>query len=348
MVMNKELKERNQYIDMLRGLAILMVVLGHTMTGTVENVEKSIVFNIIWSVQMPLFILISGYVTKYSQKIDTKLKLWNYIKKRTISYLVPWISWTILIRGIILRQKTWLNVKWILWHMDSGYWFLFTLWTIAVIFGIAQYLSLKFQFSSKNTIKMVCSCILLMIIGSGCLLLVGILLGISFLGIKLTLYYIPFYLLGYIFGKIQATISNGNKYNVIQAIIAIAMTIYVILIANYNFYYNTDDVLSIMRRIIAAITGCIVIAGVSEPMLKKYDDFFVWLGRHSLEIYLIHTLYLGSILSIQRSNARLEYNTIEGTGLIIINFAATLILSGITTKLLSSNKYIRAILYGKK
>lgn len=40
MVMNKELKERNQYIDMLRGLAILMVVLGHTMTGTVENVEK--------------------------------------------------------------------------------------------------------------------------------------------------------------------------------------------------------------------------------------------------------------------------------------------------------------------
>lgn len=86
MVMNKELKERNQYIDMLRGLAILMVVLGHTMTGTVENVEKSIVFNIIWSVQMPLFILISGYVTKYSQKIDTKLKLWNYIKKRTISY----------------------------------------------------------------------------------------------------------------------------------------------------------------------------------------------------------------------------------------------------------------------
>lgn len=348
MVMNKELKERNKYVDMLRGLAILMVVLGHTMTGAVENVEKSIGFNIIWSVQIPLFILISGYVTKYSQKIDTKIKLWNYIKKRTISYLVPWVSWTVLIRGILLGQKTWLNIKWILWHMDSGYWFLFTLWTIAIIFGIAQYLSLKFQHANNDTTKTVCICTFLTIIGSGCLLLVGILFGISFLGIKLTLYYIPFYLLGYIFGKIQPTIFNENKYNVIQAIIAISLISYFVLIFNYNMYYSSDDFWGIMRKIIASIAGCITVVGVSETMLKKYETFFVWFGKHSLEIYLIHTLYLNSILSIQRRNGSLEYNTIEGIGLIIINFVATLILSSITTKLLSNNKYIRALLYGKK
>lgn len=48
-------KKRNQIVDSLRGIAILLVILGHTMTSLTSGSQKSIVFNIIWTLQMPLF-----------------------------------------------------------------------------------------------------------------------------------------------------------------------------------------------------------------------------------------------------------------------------------------------------
>lgn len=90
-------------------------------------------FNIIWSLQMPLFILISGYVTKYSRPISDGNGLWKYVKRRTVAYMLPWAVWSFLVRGIIFGEDGFLNVKHLLWNMDSGYWFLATIWTISMI-----------------------------------------------------------------------------------------------------------------------------------------------------------------------------------------------------------------------
>lgn len=44
-------KERNSHVDIIRGIAILLVVLGHTMTGSTLNSQDSFLFNIVWSLQ---------------------------------------------------------------------------------------------------------------------------------------------------------------------------------------------------------------------------------------------------------------------------------------------------------
>ena len=46
-------KERNESVDIIRGIAILFVVLGHTMTSVTLESQKSVLFNILWSLQMP-------------------------------------------------------------------------------------------------------------------------------------------------------------------------------------------------------------------------------------------------------------------------------------------------------
>ena len=53
---------------------MLLVVLGHIMTGCTVGAEESFLFNIVWSLQMPMFILISGYVTKYRLDVDGVVK----------------------------------------------------------------------------------------------------------------------------------------------------------------------------------------------------------------------------------------------------------------------------------
>ena len=134
-------KDRNQFVDIMRGIAMLLVVLGHTMTGCTVDSQQSLLFNIVWSLQMPLFILISGYVTKYSCTIWNVKGLFKYIKRRTVAYMLPWFVWSFLIRGIVFGQKGFLDIKSLIWNMDSGYWFLATIWSISMIFGVASYVA---------------------------------------------------------------------------------------------------------------------------------------------------------------------------------------------------------------
>lgn len=51
---------RISYIDQLKGIAILLVVLGHVIGY--NNCENSFLWRFIYSFHMPLFMFISGYV----------------------------------------------------------------------------------------------------------------------------------------------------------------------------------------------------------------------------------------------------------------------------------------------
>lgn len=85
--MQSKTQARNQFVDIMRGIAMLLVVLGHTMTGCTVGSQKGFLFNIVWSLQMPLFILISGYVTKCSRLIcdGKKLLKQNKILKKVLN-----------------------------------------------------------------------------------------------------------------------------------------------------------------------------------------------------------------------------------------------------------------------
>ncbi len=52
--MQAKTENRNQFVDIMRGIAMLLVVLGHTMTGCTVDSQKSFLFNIIWSLQICL------------------------------------------------------------------------------------------------------------------------------------------------------------------------------------------------------------------------------------------------------------------------------------------------------
>ena len=83
---------RNLTIDFIRGIAILLVVLGHNIqygSGNdfyqMENYFDSLLFKFIYSFHMPLFALLSGYLFFWSMKRAMKY----VIKKRLTSLLLP-------------------------------------------------------------------------------------------------------------------------------------------------------------------------------------------------------------------------------------------------------------------
>ena len=56
------MKPRLHYFDMLKGIAIFMVVMGHVLTMCVREIDRAAIFKFIGEVHMPLFFFISGWM----------------------------------------------------------------------------------------------------------------------------------------------------------------------------------------------------------------------------------------------------------------------------------------------
>lgn len=266
--------QRNISVDIIRGFAMMLVVLGHTISVMTTNFEDSFIFQFIWTLQMPLFILISGYVTRYSKPITSAPLLIKYLMKRSISYLLPWIIWTFIIRGLILNQTNFFNLKHLFWNMDTGYWFLITIWTISVIYGCCDYLSNKFK--AEDVRMKIFQRLLFFVIGMIILALIGLLTGYDFFCLKLTLYYMPFYFLGYMFGQLQDMINYNKIKNII---VVVSLTVWTYFILRYNFYNTGTAIPDILMRFTVSLCGCIAIIDlISKLSASGIGKLFQWGG----------------------------------------------------------------------
>lgn len=343
----KTIKGRNQYVDILRGIAMLLVVLGHTMTGSTKDSENSVLFNIVWSLQMPLFILISGYVSRYSRSLITASTFLNYVKRRTISYILPWTVWSFVIRGFIFKQKSFLNVKWLLWHMDSGYWFLITIWTISIIFGVSLFFSEKIFKNEK--LKQLSVCVFYFM-GMGVLILIGKFMGMNFFAIKLTLYYMPFYFVGYLYGQYYDKLSSLKNFKLIyDVVVTVCFAIWIYAVFNFNLYSMADTGYKIILRAGISVAGCVSVSGLLKGFLNvPYTSKIMWgierIGTNSMAIYLVHYLLL-NLIKLQDVP---QFMMPMGKITILLNFMVTASLSLIITEILLKNRIMSIFFYGKK
>lgn len=85
---------RLDYIDKLRGFAILLVVLGHLYLPYTKEGALHPVAEMIYSFHMPLFFFISGYLCEITHKIDRNGSI-AFIKKKSVALIVPYLFWLI-------------------------------------------------------------------------------------------------------------------------------------------------------------------------------------------------------------------------------------------------------------
>ncbi|HLO14207.1 MAG TPA: acyltransferase family protein [Anaerolineales bacterium] len=81
------MSKRIEYLDIARGIGILLVVLGHNDFGAVSPFFEQVIY----SFHIPLFFFLSGYF------INTSLSFFDYFKKRFHSVLKPYLFTIFLI-----------------------------------------------------------------------------------------------------------------------------------------------------------------------------------------------------------------------------------------------------------
>ena len=334
-------KNRNRSVDAIRGIAMLMVVLGHTIAISTSGYEPTFAFQVIWTLQMPLFMMISGYVTRYSRPISSAGSLKRFISKRSLAYMLPWAVWTFLVRGIIIGQHNYLDVRYVLWHMDSGYWFLASIWILCMAFGIVDYICNKIPCCIKHPVTSVIYHLIGCFVAMAALAIIGLKLGFDFFCIKLSLYYFPFYLCGYIFGQFQNDLSSAKWYPFIQnVIVAICFGAWIYLITRIDFYSAVDSSKMIILRFIASLIGCVAFIGLLSRFNARWA---VTSGVYSIQIYLLHYLFL----NILRPTPQPMFVSVTGIGLVVLNYTLTLAAVALVIYLINNNSLLNKILFYK-
>ena len=134
-------KERNLYLDLVRGFAIVLVVVGHSIQMVYpDTFDDHILFRMIYSFHMPLFMFVSGLLVCYL-KTDITAK-WLFKKMRML--LIPFIAWIII---PFFFSKNWSEFPsyflQVLKTPDYGLWFLYILFCCFVLLYVQQILCEK-------------------------------------------------------------------------------------------------------------------------------------------------------------------------------------------------------------
>ena len=154
-VENSASTKRDKSLDVTKGLAILLVVLGHTFQGLTPKFDDLLGFRIIYSFHMPFFVLLSGvaaasWFNKFSLEKNSKDSLIWFGKrffKTLLSLLTPFFVWTIInykYHGI--KQSLTSYLMEVLRHNDISFWFLPCIfWCVSfLIFGLILIRTLNF------------------------------------------------------------------------------------------------------------------------------------------------------------------------------------------------------------
>lgn len=135
---------RIEYIDVIKGFAIFLVVMGHVIAGQFSDFyvayedsnydNQLILWRLIYSFHMPLFMFCSGLFIKRFSESSTCKDLFSQIGKRCRTLMLPYLT-----MGLLL---------WVLWGRFDFYWFLLILFEFQVINLSVSYIASR---SEKHT-----------------------------------------------------------------------------------------------------------------------------------------------------------------------------------------------------
>lgn len=131
---------RYETIDIAKGLAIILVVIGHFVSEYMPR-GYDVAREVIYMFHMPLFVFASGFLYQATRRpVGYATFLWGKFKRLMVPYFavsVIVISIKLAMSGVLPLEHpvTWYTYLEILWYPSAGYflWFLWALWWMMVV-----------------------------------------------------------------------------------------------------------------------------------------------------------------------------------------------------------------------
>ncbi|APC41519.1 acyltransferase family protein [Clostridium estertheticum] len=316
------MKKRNETLDILKGIAILSVILGHAVQrGLVYNFDSTIIWRVVYSYHMPLFVLLSGFTLYLSNPTYN----FEWVKRKFYRLIVPLISWTLLVELMCNFQFTGLKpftifpnsfyefAKKSILHPDWAFWFLWIIFIFMLTFYFIDKITKKY-----NSIRQYQMIFLIFIV---ILVFKVFNLPQGYFGVADVLNYFPIFICGYYLSKYKDYIFKYVKYTLLPSAL-----LWIVLLNKWD----SND--SIAHKYIMAIVAMITVYCLVK-LLEKQLKWLTYFGKRSLELYVCESIFLNIGIS-------------SGYIRVISIFITATICSLLFARILKTNKYTNFIAFG--
>lgn len=256
------------YLDSLRGVTILLVVVGHLIQYNYNAGLQNPIFNIIYSFHMPLFFFLSGCTRSLSKNIkgvgyvgivDCVKEIWH----KFVSLIVPSVVWTILV-PLFFQNEIEFRCP------VSSYWFLNVLFAISVLWIVISYV--------YNRINRKWIVVLLVVLGVSMCYVLNV--------YRIPLTYFCAFALGYIWQ--QHSLSD----KVPSFVILLLSIIFLLTVGQYQYGNtlsgNPDRVWLLLPL---STIASIVLHWIFHKNVFN-NKLITLLGKFSLGIYMCHYMFI--------------------------------------------------------
>ena len=278
------MKDRLIWVDSLKGLSIFLMVMGHVIawqfndwSQIMSSYPRTIipVWNIIYSFHMPLFAFCSGLFLAKPFGWYNMASLMNVFQKRVTSLLVPFFIVGYL-ASLIGRPL-------------FDYWYLMTLFEFSIITTIVSYLTK--QLSSTEKFTKYIEFAILLTFAFLCDIVGEYLRTYDTLDI-FKFSHLPLY-------KYLLLGGVTTRFNLIRFVTNVKIgslfytcSLFVFMTLNYchlngHVRYPTPEICAFSGIILAV---CYFV--LHESNTKWFCKVIQWLGRHSMEIYILHFFFM--------------------------------------------------------
>lgn len=288
-------KEHYNEMDLLKGIGIIAVYLGHSfnLPNLPGNNFLIYIYRTVYSFHLPLFFLVSGFLSNNSKEIDFTKFYKNKIKRLFIPYL--FINFIDFIPRTLFPQlvnSEFEGIKEVLFYGTKISWFVYTLFILFLIFPILE----KYIFRKDKYY----------IFGIVLIILNTFKIGtdIKFLSIGTIIYYLIYFYIGY-------QVKNIYKDKILNGVFTkkvffIGVSI-IYLVFAWNYFY-----INLYTHIIFALIGSLFYLNIFIRMNEKSKSYSLlkFCGSNSMTIYLIEgfitvvvRVILLKIVKLSESNA---------------------------------------------
>lgn len=279
--------KRINYIDVAKGIGILMVLLGHLIPDD-NNPIKSVIY----SFHMPLFFIISGMTLRVS-------KFFLLIKKKFYSILLPYLLWAMIFSAFSFKNCAYIiygsNESLLRAGSNGMLWFLSSMFFGVVLSGIIINAAM-----GKKKIIAVSAVVMLFFAYAANLFHDVITVNGSKLGLPLaidvTFLATSFILAGNLIAAIR--IKNIKTYRklIYGCILFFVSLLGIVEGKNSDIGYPQMATFSIGNPFLYGIVGIVVGIGIillSSAISDVFEDRLIYkalmiLGRHSMIMFIMH------------------------------------------------------------
>lgn len=305
---------RDFSIDLMKGIAIFLVVLGHLPISL--NIIQWI-----YSFHMPFFMFLSGLLA--TKPLQTQSNIWNksfiinLIKKKIYSLLIPFTTWPLIISLVHLNKP------------NFNLWFLSCLFCIFLIYYTILYVSKKYNNFFIGMIAFIVSI---------CLVYIIYILFRLKLAINTCVFFLPFSI-----GIIYQVFSIREKLAKRKWFYVLLIIIFILTSSSFKFENHSLTYTAI--KLISGISFSIIIHPISIYINKnkiKFQKLFIPLGKQTLEIYCIHGIFITYYHTYIYNNDYYLNSVLAPISAYLICIICICI-----SDILKKNKTIAFLLYGK-